>query len=398
MNNKIDKTMKLSKDIKLLYVEDDETARVEVLEILKMFFQNIIVAVDGVDALEKFRNNDITKESKAFDLIITDIHMPRMDGLTMVNEIRKENQDISIVVFSAHEETSYLLKAIDLQIDGFLSKPISLKSYIKTIYKILKNINTKKELAQYKLSLEQKVKEQIEDLLKKDHIIQKHAKMAAMGEMIDIIAHQWKQPLNIISLRSDFLSELAMDGEPVTNEEIIECSKKVKTQIQHLTSTLDEFRGFFRPTEHIESVNLKELFDSLRILLKDDLIKYQIELNLQFSDIKININKNEFKHIFINIINNARDAFVQNNIQNRIITIEAIENETNIIIKIKDNAGGIPQNIIQNIFEPNFTTKEDIGGTGIGLYMCKTIASKYHSTIEVEVFDGCTQFILDIKK
>lgn len=398
MNNKIDKTMKLSKDIKLLYVEDDETARVEVLEILKMSFQNIIVAVDGVDALEKFRNNDITKESKAFDLIITDIHMPRMDGLTMVNEIRKENQDISIVVFSAHEETSYLLKAIDLQIDGFLSKPISLKSYIKTIYKILKNINTKKELAQYKLSLEQKVKEQIEDLLKKDHIIQKHAKMAAMGEMIDIIAHQWKQPLNIISLRSDFLSELAMDGEPVTNEEIIECSKKVKTQIQHLTSTLDEFRGFFRPTEHIESVNLKELFDSLRILLKDDLIKYQIELNLQFSDIKININKNEFKHIFINIINNARDAFVQNNIQNRIITIEAIENETNIIIKIKDNAGGIPQNIIQNIFEPNFTTKEDIGGTGIGLYMCKTIASKYHSTIEVEVFDGCTQFILDIKK
>ncbi len=391
IHQEINKTIALSKDIKLLYVEDNEEAGCEVLELFKIFFENIIVAYDGLDGLEKFQSNDI-------DLIITDINMPRMDGLTMIEEIRNTNKDVSIIVYSAHEETNYLLKAIDLQVDGFLSKSLNLQSYIKTIYKILKNINTKKELEQYKLSLEQKVQEQIEDLLKKDHIIQKHAKMAAMGEMIDIIAHQWKQPLNIIAIRTNYLSEVVSDSEPISNEEIIECSASVKTQIQHLIYTLDEFRGFFRPTEYIETVNLKELFDSLRILLKDDLIKYQIELNLQFSDIKININKNEFKHIFINLINNARDAFVQNNIQNRIITIEAIENETNIIIKIKDNAGGIPKNIIQNIFEPNFTTKEDIGGTGIGLYMCKTIANKYNSTIEVEVFDGCTQFILNVMK
>lgn len=391
MNNNIENTINLSKGIKLLYVEDNENSRIEVLEILEIFFQDIIVAVDGVEGLEKFRNNDI-------DLIITDIHMPNMDGLTMANEIRKENQDIPIVVFSAYEETNYLLKAIELQIDGFLSKPISLDSYIKTMYKVLKNINTKKELSQYKLSLELKVKEQLEELLKKDKIIQKHAKMAAMGEMIDIIAHQWKQPLNIISIKTSFLAEFALDDEPLSNEKIIKCGKDVGTQIQHLTSTLDEFRGFFRPTKNIESVNLKELFDSLTVLLKDDLVKHQIDLNLHFSDIKLDINKNEFQHIFINLINNARDAFIQNSIQNRIIIIEAIEDETNLIIKIKDNAGGIPQNIIQNIFEPNFTTKENIGGTGIGLYICKTIANKYNSTIDVEVFDGCTQFILDITK
>lgn len=391
MNNNIENTINLSKGIKLLYVEDNENSRIEVLEILEIFFQDIIVAVDGVEGLEKFRNNDI-------DLIITDIHMPNMDGLTMANEIRKENQDIPIVVFSAYEETNYLLKVIELQIDGFLSKPISLDSYIKTMYKVLKNINTKKELSQYKLSLELKVKEQLEELLKKDKIIQKHAKMAAMGEMIDIIAHQWKQPLNIISIKTSFLAEFALDDEPLSNEKIIKCGKDVETQIQHLTSTLDEFRGFFRPTKNIESVNLKELFDSLTVLLKDDLVKHQIDLNLHFSDIKLDINKNEFQHIFINLINNARDAFIQNSIQNRIITIEAIEDETNLIIKIKDNAGGIPQNIIQNIFEPNFTTKENIGGTGIGLYICKTIANKYNSTIDVEVFDGCTQFILDITK
>jgi len=391
MENKINKMIKLSKNIKLLYVEDNKNTRVEVLDILKIFFQDIIIAVDGADGLEKFRNNKI-------DLIIADINMPKMDGLTMADEIRKKNNDISIVIFSAYEETNYLRKAIDLQIDGFLSKPISMKSYIKTTYKILKHIDIKKKLNQYKQNLKQKVKKQVNELIQKDHIIEKHAKMAAMGEMIDIIAHQWKQPLNIISLRSDFLSELAMDRKSLSSEEIIECSEKVKSQIQHLTSTLDEFRAFFRPTTNIESITLKELFDSLTVLLKDDLIKHQITLNLDFDDIQLNINKNEFKHIFINLINNAKDAFVQNNMQDRIITIEAIEYETNIIIKIKDNAGGIPKDIIQNIFEPNFTTKKDIGGTGIGLYMCKTILTKYHSSIDVEVFNGCTQFILDINK
>jgi len=86
----------------------------------------------------------------------------------------------------------------------------------------------------------------------KEQMLMQQSKQASMGDMIDIIAHQWKQPLNIISLRLDFLSELALDGELVSNDEIIECGKKIKSQIQHLTSILDDFRGFFRPTKYIE--------------------------------------------------------------------------------------------------------------------------------------------------
>ena len=386
-----------TKNLNILYVEDELNLLEDTKVILEKFFHIVVTAVDGIDGLNKYK---VYKEkyNKDFDLIITDINMPNMDGLTMIEKIRKENQGISIVVLSAHEDTEYLLKSIDLQVDGFLSKPIIFEKYIKTIYKIAKNIDIKKELDNYKIDLERKVRSQVLDLIKKDNIIQQNAKMAAVGEMIDIIAHQWKQPLNIILLKTDFLSEFVKDGETISSEDIIKCSNTVKSQVKHLVDTLDEFRGFFRPTTSIEVIDLNELFDSLNILLKDDLKKYQIELKLLFTNIKFNANQNEFKHIFINFINNAKDAFEQNKIDNREIIVDAVERKDDLLIKIKDNAGGIPEDIVKNIFEPNFTTKGDIGGTGIGLYMCKTIAAKYNITIDVEVFDGGTQFILGIKK
>ena len=393
----LENIIQYSKNLKLLYVEDNKEARESTLMILEEFFDDIAVAIDGANGLEKFEQNQetITKESKAFDLIITDINMPKMDGLTMIENIREKSPEIPIIVFSAHKETKYLLRAIELQVDGFLSKPLDLQQYGKIIFKIVKNISIKKELDEYKKSLESKVKLQVEDLHEKDKIIQKHAKMAAMGEMIDIIAHQWKQPLNIISMRTDLLTELSKDGD-ISVDEIIECNKKVKHQVHHLTNTLDEFRGFFRPTVVTETLELQLIFDSVKILLKDNLMKNQVELVKEFSDISFEGNKNDFKHIFINIICNAIDAFQQNNIENRKIVIEATQNSSIINIKIKDNAGGIPKNIIENIFEPNFTTKEDIGGTGIGLYMCKIIVDKYDATIGVEQIDDGSQFVLNI--
>ena len=121
--------VKLSKNIKVLFVEDNEVTRKEVQEILKMFFDKIITASDGLDGLKKFDENDI-------DLIITDIKMPQMDGLKMIEQIRAKNISIPIVVFSAHEESEYLLKAIELNVDGFLSKPININKFIQIIYKI----------------------------------------------------------------------------------------------------------------------------------------------------------------------------------------------------------------------------------------------------------------------
>lgn len=394
MANEIDnkKLIELSKKMKLLYVEDNDQTRIETLEVLNIFFDDIVVAVDGLDGYSKF------KENEDINIIITDINMPNMDGITMCKKIRELDKDARILVFSAHNEAQYIIDSIEFDIEAYLLKPIVLKQFKQALYKAITILNLKKDNAEYKKNLEQKVQEQVKEIMEKDEILSRHAKLAAMGEMIDIIAHQWKQPLNVISMRADFLNELSSDTDSMPSSEIQECSSKVIGQVQYLVNTLDQFRSFFRPVKAIESIDINELFESLDILLKDDLIKNNIKLEKELEDaLSFEANKNEIIHIFINLINNARDAFIQNEIENRNISVTAKQIDSDIILTVKDNAGGIPENILPNIFEANFTTKRAMGGTGIGLYMCKIIADKYKFCIDVEVEDESTTFTVNIK-
>lgn len=391
MKKIMSKLAEIAKDISVLYVEDDEASREEVLLSLEYFFKDIVCAKDGIEGI-----NEFIKKNGMFDLLITDITMPKMNGLDMIKKIRALNPNISIMVFSAHGDNDNLKKIIDLSIDGFLSKPVSNENYFNVLYKVTKNIYNKKELGLYKNRLEQKVKEQLEQIHFKDKMLEKHAKLAAMGEMIDIIAHQWKQPLNIILMRSSFLKELSEGSACVSFDDIVECSLSVSKQVSHLVSTLDEFRNFFRPIDDYESIDLGELFKSLELLLHDDLVKNQIVLEKNLDYTLCYGNLNECKHIFINLINNARDAFNQNSITNRKIVISTQKKGNFLEISLTDNGGGISKEIQQKIFEPNFTTKKDMGGTGIGLYICRTIIQKHHGEIKVVSQNGLTTFILSL--
>jgi len=366
----INEIIKYSQKLKLLYVEDNKQTRESTLLVLENFFDNIIIGVDGKDGLEKFKNNpDI-------DIVISDINMPIMNGLDMSKDILAIDPNMYIFIFSAHNEVNYFMDAIKIGIEGYLLKPIDMDQFIQSLGKCIEKINLKKENLEYKNHLENKVQTQVNQLRQKDKLLIQSSKMAAMGEMIDIIAHQWIQPLNIISMRADYLSSLIKDEIDISDDDIIECNNGVQQQVKHLLNTLNEFRGFFRPVTSIEAIDLKELFDGLQLLLKDNLIGNEIELIYNCQNIKFDANINEFKHIFINLINNAKDAFIQNNIKNRKLIVEATESTNNIMITFKDNAGGISDEVINDIFKQNFTTKEDSGGTGIGLYMAKTIIEK----------------------
>ena len=199
-------------------------------------------------------------------------------------------------------------------------------------------------------------------------------KYVAMGEMIGNIAHQWRQPLNALGLTVQKI-KLYYDEDVLTDEILDKSVEKSNMLIKKMSTTIDDFRNFFKTDKIKKEFNIKDAIENTFSLMESTL-KYN-DIKLDKSDIQQNIEylgyKNELEQVLLNILNNAKDALVDNNIQNPKIDIKISVIKDDIYIHIQDNAGGIPQNIINKIFEPYFTTKDQGKGTGIGLYMSKMI-------------------------
>lgn len=252
-----------------------------------------------------------------------------------------------------------------------------------------------KELARYKHELVKLVKEETEAHNKQEKMLQQQAKMAAMGEMMDAVAHQWKQPLNALSMLGQLLKMDYEEGN-VDKPYIDDMLKNSDEQIEHMISTLTEFRTFFRPDKEPEPFGLKRCIQTVMLLMKDELMRNQIEVHIESEkEIIINGIENEFKHLILNIIANAKDAFNERERKQRAIYIRYYEEAGNIILQIEDNAGGIPDDIIKDIFKPNITSKED--GTGIGLYMSAQIAQKLSGQLFVANTERGAEFTLEVQ-
>ena len=225
---------------------------------------------------------------------------------------------------------------------------------------------------------------EIEKRLKNEKMLIQQSKMAAMGEMMDAVAHQWKQPLNALSMYSEII-KLDFDEGSVDSAYITQFKDDIQVQIDHMVNTLDEFRTFFRPNKEHEQFAIIDIINSVLFLTKDDLLKNRINVDItEQAHIEIDGSSNEFKHLVLNIINNAKDAFNENQIERRKITIRLIIDNDSKRLEIEDNAGGIPESIIGDIFKANVTSKEEGKGTGIGLYMSTQIANKHHATLTVK--------------
>ncbi|MEJ2414083.1 MAG: HAMP domain-containing sensor histidine kinase [Sulfurimonas sp.] len=213
---------------------------------------------------------------------------------------------------------------------------------------------------------------------------EQQAKMAAMGEMMDAVAHQWKQPLNALSMMGDLLVS-DYESDDLTLESLKEMREDMQVQIDHMVTTLREFRNFFRPKEKDETFGIKRSTQSVTLLVKDEFLKNNITLTIvPEHEVLIYGNENEFKHLILNIINNAKDAFNERDIEKREIVIDFTKDANFTYLTITDNAGGIPSHIINDIFKPEITTKPEGKGTGIGLYMSTQIAQKLGGILSVK--------------
>jgi len=221
-----------------------------------------------------------------------------------------------------------------------------------------------------------------ENITSTKKLIENHEKMlansrsAAMGEMVGMIAHQWRQPLSLINT---IIATLKIKKElNLSTPELVERSyEKIQETTKFLSETIDDFREYFKPNKQITKVKLLELFDKSIFFLKEEMNQLGIEYHTKIDkDLEIETYKNELLQSIINILKNSLDAFNENDTPNKQIVVSATQSDTHLSISIEDNAGGIEQDIINKIFEPYFSTKSK-NGTGLGLYMCHTIISDH---------------------
>ncbi|WP_458700541.1 PAS domain S-box protein [Sulfurospirillum sp. 1307] len=214
------------------------------------------------------------------------------------------------------------------------------------------------------------------ELEKKDELLLAQSRHAAMGEMISIIAHQWRQPISIINMAVNN-TIVDIELESLDEKSLKEELESILKQTQYLSKTIDDFRNFFKPNKEKEYFYVKDIVDEMLNIIGKSLENNKIFICRENNEkSKIYSYSRELLQIFINIINNSKDAFNERNIKNRKIKIVTNEEDYFIHVNIIDNAGGIPEDILPNIFEPYFSTKKE-EGTGIGLYMCKIIMEKH---------------------
>jgi signal transduction histidine kinase len=259
-------------------------------------------------------------------------------------------------------------------IAAFIHRTLTLKNLNKTL--TLKVEEKTKELYEINKNLENMVDKKTKELIQKENILNHQSKMAAMGEMLENIAHQWRQPLSLISTAATG-AKLKKDFKQLSDEEFYETMNIINNSAQHLSNTIDDFRNFFNQDKQITTFDINVPIEKVLYLVSSKLKNREITIIKNSEKINISGLSNEFIQVLLNIINNTLDAFKEHDFENKFIFIDAYKKDHKLILKIKDNAGGIKEDIITRIFEPYFTTKHKSQGTGIGLYMSTEIIKKH---------------------
>jgi signal transduction histidine kinase len=255
-----------------------------------------------------------------------------------------------------------------------------LKQVLVAFNNMAQSIEAKKEsLKALNQELKEKAEQEIEKREIHEKILVQQSKMAMMGEMIGAIAHQWRQPLNSLGLMIQDI-EMAQKFGELDDAYISQFKENSMAAIKKMSNTIDDFRNFFRQSKIESEFSLEQTFEETLNIMQAQLNLHNIKLNFTRTDEHIvNGYKSEFEHVILILLSNAKDALIENEIQNPYISVSIFTDKKidKIVFVIEDNGKGVPVSVMNKIFEPYFTTKEANKGTGIGLYLAKEIVEKH---------------------
>jgi len=382
----------IDKHISVLYVEDDMDIQEEFTEILSLYVDEIYTATNGHEGLEKYHIHHP-------NIIITDIQMPVLTGLEMIEKIRVHDHVTPIVVTSAFNDNNYLLEAIGLGVEHYLLKPIMFNPFERCIEKIKHQLMQARELKSYQTYLEDRIEEEVALREAKEALLIEQNKSSEVGQMVSIIAHQWKQPLHYLNL---LIEDIGMEYEyqALSEEYIRDFIQKGTSRVKFLTDTMDNFLRFYKNEKDASTFQVSALIQEISMFL-------DLSLKTQGISIKTIVHgnfvlfgvRNEFQQVILNLVNNAKEAFEGQKRDDARVTIYISRQDDIGRIIIQDNAGGISKNNLESIFELEYTTKQE--GTGIGLYLVrKIVEQKFQGSIKAEngEFGACFTLEFKLKK
>lgn len=323
------------------------------------------------------------------DLILLDIKMPDMDGFEVCRRLKEDERtrDIPVIFISALDSVEDKVAAFEAGGIDYVSKPFENAE-------VLARVRTHLQLSLLRKQLEEEIarRKQYESQL-----IQQ-SKTAAMGEMMGVITHQWRHPLNAIGLYAQEIEDV-IEFDACDKKEMNDIRQGILQQIKHMNTTIVDFREFFKPSKEMVDFRACELAVDTYRLVEAKMKKLEIEfISHDHEHFTVHGYPNELKHVFLNIYNNACDAFEERETKRpRRIELFFEQDDRTGIVRIRDNAGGIPEELLpEKLFESYISTKGS-KGTGIGMHIAKTVVEeKLHGSISAVNVTGGAEFVIEL--